>query len=83
MEIAFPYIMSVTIMMIVETILMKWAAVSNNISKIKNYNAVEIEFSETESNECFFLNSILSIGFLISLCEFPYFLNKPVLGLFS
>lgn len=55
MGIAFPYIMSVTIMMTVEIILMKWAAVSNNISKIKNCSAVEIEFSETESNECFFL----------------------------
>lgn len=51
--------MSVTIMMTVETILMKWAAVSNNINKIQNYNAVEIEFSETENHECFFLNSIL------------------------
>lgn len=72
MGIAFPYIMSVTIMMTVEIILMKWAAVSNNISKIKNCSAVEIEFSETESNECFFLNSILSLGFLTGLCEFPY-----------
>lgn len=35
MEIAFPYIMSVTITMTVETILMKWAAVSNNINKYK------------------------------------------------
>lgn len=56
--------MSVTITMTVETILMKWAAVSNSINKIQNYNAVEVEFSETESNEYFFLNSILSsIGF--------------------
>lgn len=64
MEIAFLYIMSVTIMMTVETILMKWAAVSNNINRIQNYNAIEIKISETDNNTCFFLNSILrSIDF--------------------
>lgn len=45
MEIVFLYIMSVTIMMTVETILMKWAAVSNN--RTQNFNAIKINISGT------------------------------------
>lgn len=50
MEIAFLSIMSVTIMMTAETILMKLVAVSSNINRIKDYNAVEIKISEPDNS---------------------------------
>lgn len=51
--------MFVTIMMTVVTILMKWAAVSNNVNRIQNYSAIEVKISGTDNNTCFFLTSIL------------------------